>query len=323
MAFNPKTYAQRSDQVAESYEARQKWREENAHLALPFFVEGLRDYVPAIFPGEMAVIGAPSGDGKTKIMKTWHAQAQKALTESKRRAVTVYGSQEETTENLIDEDIQKHGKAAASSRPSVFIGVSFGMNAEDMDDLHMTNFIHTIEYTQESFAEPMPISNIFYDYIQATPNDPYRREIMADGAFRHQLNDNTRRLFQATKKYSCPIVTASQTGIKKVVNPYHSLIPIPGRGDYAEASGIYQIPDFVYSFILMRNAAPVGRVIEADNWKFTVEKNLVFFWFLKARGHTPETAKGISRVFPLRIINDEYIYDPEYHTSMLMLKEEK
>lgn len=322
MTFNPQAYARRSDQVAESHEAREQWRKENAHLALPFFVEGLRGHVPAIFPGEMAIIGAPSGDGKTKMMKTWHAQAQKALTESGRRAVTVFGSQEETTEALIDDDIQRHGKSAASSRPSVFIGVSFGMNAEDMDDLHMTNFINTIDYTSKSFAEPMPIATVFYDYIQATPHDPFRKEMTADGAYRHQLNDNTRRLFQATKRYKCPIVTASQTGIKKVVNPYHAMIPIPGRGDFSEASGIYQIPDFVYSFILMRNAAPVGRLIEADNWRFTVEKNLVFFWFLKARGHTPETAKGISRVFPLRIINDEYIYDPEYHVSMLV-KEEK
>lgn len=324
MTFNPQAYAQRSYQVAINYEERKKWREANKQLALPFFVEGLRDYVPALYPEEMAVIGAPSGDGKTNIMKVWHAQAQKALTESKRKAVTVYGSQEETTESLIAEDMERHGFSAVSSRPTVWIGTSFGMNSEDIEDLHMTNFIATVEYThRNAFAETMPIADIFYDYIQATPNDPFRREQLTDGAYRHQLNDNTRRLFQSSKTYKCPIVTASQTGIKKVVNPYHALIPIPGRGDYSEASGIYQIPDFIYSFILMRNAAPVGRLIEADNWRFTVEKNLVFFWFLKARGHKPDTAKGISRVFPLRIINDEYVYDPEYHTSMLMVKEEK
>lgn len=319
MTFNPKAYAQRSDEVAENYEARKKWREENKHLALPFFVEGLRGYVPDIYPEEMAVIGAPSGDGKTNIMKVWHAQQQKRISDSKQRAVTIFGSQEETTESLIAEDIERFGKAVASSRPSVFVGNSFGMSADDMDDLHMTNFISTVEYThRQSFAEPMPISAVFYDYLQATPADPFRRQQLTDGAYRHQQNDNTRRLFQAGKTYKCPIVTASQTGIKHLNNPYNAEMPIAGRGDYSEASGIYQVPDFVYSFMLMRNAAPVGKLIEVDNWKFTVEPNLMFFWFLKARGHKPETAKGISKVFPLRIIGDEYIYDPEYHASMIV-----
>ena len=79
MTFNPKNYAKRSDEVVANYEARRKWREENQHLALPFFVEGLRDYIPPVFPEEMAVIGAPSGDGKTNIMKIWNAQAQEAI----------------------------------------------------------------------------------------------------------------------------------------------------------------------------------------------------------------------------------------------------
>ena len=134
MPFNPKAYALRSDEVVTNYEARKKWREENAHLALPFFVEGLRDKIPPIFPQEMAVIGAPSGDGKTNIMKLWHAQAQKAVAESKNRAVTIFGSQEETTERLLAGDIEKRGASAAASRPTVWIGTSFGMDAEQMED---------------------------------------------------------------------------------------------------------------------------------------------------------------------------------------------
>ena len=92
---------------------------------------------------------------------------------------------------------------------------------------------------------------------------------------------------------------------------------IPGRADYEESASLYQVPDFVFSFWLPRNTYSVGKEIDIDNWKFTVEKNQVFMWFLKARGHTPETAKGISKVFPLRIINDEYIYDADYHKSLL------
>jgi hypothetical protein len=319
MPFNPKTYAVRSDQVVENYAAREKWREENKHLALPFFVKDLRGQIPDIFPEEMALIGAASGDGKTEIMKAWHAQAQQAIESRKERAVTIFGSQEESTERLAAQDIEKRGPAEASSRPTVWIGTSFGMSADDMEDLHMTNFINTVGFVQQqSFAEKMPIADVFYDYLQATPNDPTRRDQISEGLYRLQVNDNTRRLFKAAKTFRCPVVTASQTSIKKLNSPYNSQMPIPGRGDFSEASGIYQIPDFVFGFWLARNTHSVGKTIEVDNWKFTVEKNLAFIWFLKARGHSPETAKGISKVFPLRIINDEYTYDADHHKSMMI-----
>lgn len=318
MTFNPKHYAKRSDEVTENLEAREKWREENKHLALPFFIEGLRDYVPPIYPGEMAVIGAPSGDGKTKMMKTWHRQAQEAITKRKMRAVTVFGSQEETTERLIDDDYQARGKMAVSSAPSVFVGTSFGMDAENIEDIHMTNFIETLRYVRdEMFAEKMPLGMCAYDYLQATPNDPTRKTIVNNDSYRHQLNDNTRRLFKAAQTFKMPVVTGSQTDIKTDKNKYDKEIPVPGRGDFSEASGVFQVPDFVYSFVHMRNASTVGKHIETGNWNFTVEKNLLFFWFLKARGHNPETtAKGLGRVFPIRIINDEYVYDPEYHAAI-------
>jgi replicative DNA helicase len=318
MTFNPKAYAQRSDQVAENYEKREKWREENKHLALPFFIEGLREYVPDIYPGEMAVIGAPSGDGKTKMLKTWHRQAQEKITASGMRAVTVFGSQEETTERLLADDIETRGKAIASSTPSVFIGTSFGMDAESIEDIHMTNFITTLNYVnKDMFAEPMPLAMGAYDYLQATPNDPLRKMIVSNDSYRHQVNDNTRRLFKAAQTFKMPLVTGAQTDIKTEKNKYDKEIPVPGRGDFSEASAIYQIPDFVYTFVHMRNASTVGKHIETGNWKFTVEKNLLFMWFLKARGHNPETtAKGVGRVFPIRIINDEYTYDADYHKAI-------
>jgi hypothetical protein len=318
MTFNPRAYAQRSDQVTENYEKREEWREENKHLALPFFIEGLREYVPAIYPGEMAVIGAPSGDGKTKMLKTWHRQAQEQITASGMRAVTVFGSQEETTERLLADDIETRGKTVVSSFPSVFIGASFGMDAESIEDIHMTNFINTLAYVKDSmFAEPMPLAMCGYDYLQATPNDPSRKTIVSNDSYRHQVNDNTRRLFKAAQTFKMPLITGSQTDIKTDKNKYDKDIPIPGRGDFSEASSIFQIPDFVYTFVHMRNASTVGKRIETGNWNFTVEKNLLFMWFLKARGHNPETtAKGLGKVFPIRIINDEYVYDPEHHRAM-------
>lgn len=318
MPFNPKAYVKRSDEVVANYAARKAWREENKHLALPFFVEGLRGQIPDIFPEEMAVIGAASGEGKSNVMRIWHEQAQQALTTSKRRAITAFISHEESTERLIARDVEKRGESEVSSRPSVYIGTSWGMKAEEMEDLHMTNVINTLHYAQNSFAEFMPIADAFYDYLQATPNDPHRRSQISEDLRRLQITDNTRRLFNAAKTFICPVVAGAQTSLKRVMNPYNAQMLIPGQRDFEESAGLFQVPDFVYSLWLARATHAVGKLVEVDNWKFKVEKNLVFLWFLKARGHDPETAKGISKVFPLRIIDDQYQYDPEYHKSMVV-----
>jgi hypothetical protein len=50
MTFNPKAYVKKADEVVANHKARKQWRDENKHLALPFFVEGLRGQVPDIFP---------------------------------------------------------------------------------------------------------------------------------------------------------------------------------------------------------------------------------------------------------------------------------
>lgn len=317
MTFNPKAYVKKSDEVVENYKARKVWREENSHLALPFFVEGLREQIPPIYPEEMALIGAASGDGKSLILSIWREQAQKRLQETQRRAVTATISHEETTERLMAENVERNGEMCASSNQSIWIGMSWGMDANDIADMHMTNLITSLEFARQSFAEPMPISEIFYDYIQATPADPNRKKDMTESLRRLQISDDTRRLFNASKTFRCPVIAGAQTSLKRVQQPYNSQMLIPGRGDYEESAGLYQVPDFVFSFWIPRNTYSVGKLIEIDNWKFKVEINQVFMWALKGRGHNPETFKGISKVFPLRIIDNQYIYDPEYHRSLL------
>jgi len=316
--FNPKAYVVKSSDNVEKYEARKKWRDENAHLALPFFVEGLRGHIPPVFPQELALLGAASGEGKSYALRIWHSQSERMLSESKRRAVTAFVSQEETTERMIDNDITIEGAARVASKQTVWIGANWGMNADDIDDLHMTNVITALTYAKNSFAEPMPFASIFYDYIQATPADPHRRNQMTEELRRLQVADDTRRLFSAAKTFHVPVITAAQTMLKKLNAPYNKAMLIPSKRDFEEGAGIFQVPDYVYSLWLARGTHPVGKKIEIDKWSFTVEKNLVFLWFLKARGHNPETAKGVNRVFPLRIINDEYVYDPEYHKSMIV-----
>lgn len=323
MTFNPRNFIKTSQEAVISNEAYKQWKKDNEHLALPFFIKGLRDLVPPIYPRQMAIILAKSGDGKSKMMKDWHAQAQDAVTASGKKAVTVFGSQEETVEELVDLDIERRGKMTVASNPSVFIGDSFGMDIDQMEDLHMTNFLTTIKYANQSmFAETMQIADIFYDYLTATPDDPAYKNAQSDNTFRLAQNKNTKRLFKAGREFSCPIVSGAQAGLKTLNDPYMKEIPIPGRGDTSESGGIYQIPDFIYSFVHMRNASTVGKVIDAGNWKFEVTDNLLFFWFLKARGYNNKNS-GVSRVFPIRIINDEYVYDNDFHMSLLKVQPPK
>lgn len=318
MTFNPKAYIKRSDEAAVNYEKRKAWRDANKHLALPFFIDGLRDYVPDIYPEEMALVGAASGDGKSFILNQWREQAQARLQRSGRKAVTATVSHEETVERLVAKDVEKHGISRTASSQSVYIGMSWGMNADDIADLHMTNALTTLDFARkQNFAEPMDISEVFYDYIQATPADPYRRQSMTESLRRLQISDDTRRLFTASKTYNCPVIAGAQTSLKQVKSPYNSKMLIPGRGDYEESAGLYQVPDFVFSFWIPRNTYSVDSLIEINNWEFKVEKDLIFMWFLKARGHNPDTAKGISRVFALRFVDDKITYDPEYHKSLL------
>lgn len=321
MTFDPRNHIKTSQEAVESNEAYQAWKEENKHLALPFFIKGLQHLVPPIYPRQMGIVLAKSGDGKTNIMKKWHAQAQDAITASGRRAVTAFASQEETIEELVSEDVERRGKMTTASNPSVFIGDSFGMDMDTMEELHMSNCLSTLHYARNNmFAEEMQIADFFYDYITATPDDPAYKNAQSDNTFRLAQNKNTRRLFKAGRTFNCPIVTGAQAGLKILNDPYMKEIPIPGRGDTAEAGGIYQIPDFIYSFVHMRNASTVGKWIEAGNWKFEVEDNLLFFWFLKARGYNSKNS-GVSRVFPIRIINDEYVYDNDYHMSIIVRKD--
>jgi len=96
---------------------------------------------------------------------------------------------------------------------------------------------------------------------------------------------------------------------------------IPSKADFEESKEIFQIPDRVYSGWLASASHPVGKLIEVGNWKFEVLPNLFFLWVLKIRYHTPESAPGIRKVFPLLIQPDgSYSYSPEYHRSICVNK---
>lgn len=322
MTFNPKSYFLKADEAVDKYNERRAFEAENAHLAMPFFVEGLREMIPDQYPSEMAIVGTASGEGKSLIMKAWHDAVQEHVTNQKKRAVTPYISHEDTTEMSAGALLKKHNgnRAQIDDNLTAYIGRSFGMSQDDIADLHMTNVIAALNYGQnQAYSEKMPYSAIFYDYIQTTPPDPFRRDMTNDSQRRMQIADDTKRLFNMATSFFCPVIAAAQTSLKKMERPYNSLMLIPGKRDFEEAKEIYQIPDRVYSGWMPSGTYPVGKLIEIDNWKFNVESNQFFLWVLKMRYHTPDTCKGIRKVYPLRIQSDgTFLYDKEYHKSLLV-----
>lgn len=320
--FNPQSYFLRADQAVDRYNERRAFEENNKHLAIPFFVKGLQNMIPPQYPSEFSVVGTASGNGKSLIMKAWHDAVNEHVSALGRRAITPYVSQEDTTEMSAGALLKKHGgnRSKVDSNLTAYIGRSFGMSADDIADMHMTNIISTLAYGQENaYSEKMPYSAIFYDYIQTTPPDPFRREMVSDSQRRLQIADDTKRLYNAATQFFCPVVAAAQTSLKRMERPYNSMMLIPGKRDFEEAKEIYQIPDRVYSGWLASSDYPVGKTVEIDNWKFEVTENLFFLWVLKIRYHTPETAPGIRRVFPLLIQNDgTFLYDNALHRSMMV-----
>lgn len=322
MTLDPKKYFLRADQAVDKYEERRAWEAENKHLALPFFVEGLQDDIPPQYPSEMAIVGTASGEGKSLIMKAWHDATQSHVSGLKRRAITPYISHEDTTEMSAGAILKKHGgnRMKVDSNLTAYIGRSFGMKQEDIADLHMTNILQILNYGQnQAYGEAMPYSAIFYDYIQTTPPDPFRREMINDSQRRLQVADDTKRLYNASTTFFCPVIAAAQTSLKDIKRPYNSKMLIPSKHDFEEAKEIFQIPDRVYTGWLASSTYAPNTTVEIDNWKFEVRKDLFFLWVLKIRYHTPETAKGIRRVYPLLIQSDgTFVYDSEYHKNIIV-----
>jgi hypothetical protein len=179
-----------------------------------------------------------------------------------------------------------------------------------------------LQYAQdEKFAEKMPFSSIFYDYVQRTPPDPERRKMTHDSQRRLQIGDDVTRLCNAAVTFQCPVIAASQATLKGGYSNYSNAMPIPGAGDTDESKEIYQYPDRVYSlWHVARKYAP-GTKIEDGAWNFEVQDNLVFLWVIKVRYYQPEPKQDrfapIGRVFPL-FINERgnYYYDKDYHARI-------
>lgn len=326
MAFNPKAYALTARETLEKLDERIAFEKSNGHLALPFFVEGLRSHIPPLYPGDTAIILARSHEGKSNVLKSWANQHQDMITRERRRALVAMVSHEDTAEMTAEQQVERTGsRDEYADDPFLYIGRSFGMRPEDIAEMHMSNIAATLYWAMyEKFAEKMPIASVFYDYLQKTPPDPERRKMIESSQRRLQIADDVTRLCNAAVTLMCPIVAGSQASLKHGFSSYTTAMPIPGAGDTEEAKEIYQLPDRVFSIwhVARTPGYYPGREIEDGKWKFKVEDNLAFLWVLKVRYHQPRRENkryaAVGRVFPLHINErGDYIYDPEYHRSIV------
>lgn len=323
--FNPAAYVLTASETLERKKQRDEHIKQNSHLSLPFPVSGLEKALPPVQMGETCIFGAPSHHGKSLFLKHWIFQAQKQLEATKRRAVIGYVSHEDTGDMTAAQQLKKYNGNELQYEDDlfVFIGRSFGMKAEDIAELYMTNIIRALEYARlHKFAEEMPFASIFYDFIQKTPPDPERRKMTNEVQRRFQVADDTNRLSMAATYFSCPVLVAAQTKLKgDLSSGYSKEMPIAGDGDFEEAKEIFQYADHAYVGWLPRKTNQVGSKIESGNWSFEVTPNLYFIRSLKSRYCDPVEWTGIGKVFPLHIQPDgSFTYDPDFHKSIYKRK---
>lgn len=320
MTINPAPYVLTASETIEKKKLRDAFVSANKHLALPFPIKGLETKIPPIQAGETGIFGAGSYQGKSLFLKHWMFDAQLRIEEEKIRSVVAYVSHEDTGEMTARQQIKRYGgdETAYEDDLFVYIGRSFGMKAEEVAELYMSNIITLLDHAHKNkFAEPMPFSMIAYDFIQKTPSDPQLR----NRERREQITSDMLKLTNAGVQLTCPIVCAAQTGLKNLRTPYSKEMPIPGDADFEEAKEIFQYSDHACTGWLARADHPVGALVDSGNWHFTVTENLYFIRVLKARYCDPVEWSGIGKVYPLHIQPDGSLtYDQEFHRSIYYKK---
>jgi hypothetical protein len=197
---NPSAYISTAAQTLESKKARDKFVSENKHLALEFPIAGLETKIPPVQIGETAIFGAGSYQGKSLFLKHWMFEMQKKVDQENRRAIVVYVSHEDTAEMTANQQLKKYGGNEAQYEDDLFlyIGRKFGMKPEEIAEMHMTNIVQLLDYARNhTFAEPMPFAMLGYDFIQKTPPDPFRKNVVSDQQRRLQVADDMLRLTNA------------------------------------------------------------------------------------------------------------------------------
>jgi replicative DNA helicase len=325
MTFNPRNFVKTATETWRLKEEYDQFIKDNAHLAAPFFVDGLEDILPKTYPGNLTVHFAKSHHGKSTALRNVSHKAQRSIEDTDYLVGVI--SLEDSAETIAAKQVMRYGGNSIKFQEEqmVFIGNSFNMSADDMNKLNVTNIIKCLEYALDILPGKKGYSRILLDYSQIVPPDPERMNAINADQRRQQIADDTRRLFHAAKQFKCPIDFAAQALLKQQRDGYTSAMAIPGAADLKEAGELYEIPDVALAYWQPKHEknSPIGTRIEDGNWSFVVEPNLMFLRIAKWRNAELQGFVGnrdiVGRVFPCRIKDDGKIfYDPEYHNHIYL-----
>lgn len=321
--FDPRHYVLTASQTWEKRQEFLDYIKANSHLALPFHAEALQTVIPPVYPGEVAVILARSHHGKSTVLKdiVWKAQQ---MIEGRSGYAVALVSHEDVAERTAGQMARRYkNEWEYVDDQFIHIGRSFGMKAENVADLHMTNIISALDYGRRQFGENMQYSLIANDYIQVQPPDPFRREMTNKEQRRLQIADDVKRWCDVAVQFSCPVFLNSQALTKTQKSNYTETIKVPGSADVEEAKEIYNYPDVVYAYWQPKHDYPLGSWVEDATMNFQVRNDLIFVRVVKRR-YAEELGYSdvVGRIFPLLIQKDgNFVYDKDYHKSILVKKD--
>lgn len=302
-----------------------KFLAENSHLAAPFHIRGLEGILPKQYPGNLTVHFAKSHHGKSTALRNSAFKAQRRVEDTEFLVGIV--SLEDSAETTAAKQVMRYQGDSMKYQDDqmVFIGNSFNMSAEDMNQLNVGNIIRSLEYALEQLPGKRGYSHIYIDYAQLIPADPERSRMISSDQKRLQVADDVRRLFHAAKQFKCPVDFAAQALLKSQKDQYTTTMRIPGAADLKEAGELYEIPDIAIAYWQAKHEpnTPVGTLVEDGNWCFRVENNLIFVRIAKWRNAELMGFVGdrdiVGRVFPCFIEPDgEICYDADKHKRMYL-----
>lgn len=274
--------------------------------------------VPPILPPKVVTIQAQSHHGKSMFLSFWKDDLARRLDENpddRNIAISI------STEDMIEEEMavmllkeaQKGNtkidmekldglliiSTQLGSTPFYYIGKSLERARAQTPSMNMTNIgraiFRIIERRKDKGLDTI-VQGVFYDYINATEEDP---ELMS-AVYDKKRNLQVRSDFFYFRDYlmpkiPAPAVVAVQSK-QKLDNAKGKNMLTPGLYDMQETSAIPQHTDFDFSLWMPKRTHPYGEVVEHGTSKvvrFAISDELTILQCNKQRGYDLRTLKRL------------------------------
>jgi len=291
----------------------------------------IKDYMPPILPGELAIMIAQTSNYKSGFFHHIEENASRQLEREGREEILIHISVEEGIESqavlLLSRESGNPGRDLArgiyqdwnrleqaairiGTIPIYRIGESLA-RAEDMPFLTISNMVRAIKLlaSGEITGKPLKIAGLFFDYLQAFPADPEAAKFLPDKQRRMQVYMDVKRLRQAARYFECPVWVAVQAREVLKGAPGRNML-IPGIYDGQESSFIAQHADRVCQGWMPKTTHPVGEMVIHKGVSFQVDENLFFFKVGKQKNNLPAGRSWKCRIdFQRNIIAPEIDFE--------------